>query len=171
MRNKILVIGVDPGAKGGMAAVTYIMDTAYPDTVEKVVRVIPFNENDYIRMMLDNSLRSNIFYIEKVNAMPNQGVTSMFNFGKNFGWIIGAAEATGYGVHYVRPQEWKKYFGLIGTDKQASIAKCKELYPDVDLKRTERCKTDSDGMAEAILIATYGVEEMIRLYEGKATTR
>ena len=30
-------------------------------------------------------------YIEKVNAMPNQGVASMFNFGKSFGILLGCA--------------------------------------------------------------------------------
>lgn len=32
---------------------------------------------------------------------------------------------------------------------------CKRLYPDVNLKRTERSKKDDDNMAEACLLALY----------------
>lgn len=54
----------------------------------------------------------------------------------------------------VTPQKWKKEFQITG-DKNSSIAICKRLFPDIDLRRTERCRKDDDGMIESFLLAEY----------------
>ena len=97
--------------------------------------------------------------VEKVGAMPGQGVTSMFNFGKNYGFILGALESFGFSYELVTPKKWKKEFGVT-ADKNTSIEVCKRLFPEANLKRTERCKKDHDGMAEALLMAEYARRHM-----------
>lgn len=92
--------------------------------------------------------------LEKVHAMPKQGVTSMFNFGENYGYIQGLLEANSIPYEFVTPQKWKKEFGVT-SDKNTSIEVCKRLFPNVNLKRTERCRKYDDGFAEAVLIAEY----------------
>jgi len=92
--------------------------------------------------------------VEKVGAMPGQGVVSMFNFGKSAGFIEGVLSAYHISYILVPPQRWKKEFDL-HSDKQQSIDVCKRLFPDVNLLPTPRCKKPSDGMAEALLIAEY----------------
>lgn len=92
--------------------------------------------------------------LEKVGAMPNQGVTSMFHFGENYGYIQGLLEANGIQYELVTPQKWKKEFGVT-SDKNTSIEVCKRLFPNVNLKRTERCRKDDDGFAESCLLAEY----------------
>ena len=94
-------------------------------------------------------------YVEKVGAMPGQGVTSMFHFGKSAGFIEGVLNAFRIPFSLVTPQKWKKEFGL-HSDKQESINVCKELFPQANLLPTSRCRKDSDGMAEALLIAEFG---------------
>lgn len=86
--------------------------------------------------------------------MPGQGVTSMFKFGENFGFIQGLLMAYSIPYELVTPQKWKKEFQVTG-DKNSSISVCKRLFPDVPLRRTDRCKKDHDGMAEALLMAEY----------------
>ena len=61
--------------------------------------------------------------VEKVSAMPGQGVTSMFNFGQSFGVIKGICSAMQLPIHFVSPAKWKKYFNLIKTEKDASRTK------------------------------------------------
>ena len=63
--------------------------------------------------------------------------------------------ALGIPYQLVPPNKWKKEFSLIGKDKQASIVTCRKLFPDVDLKRSDKCKNDSDGKAEVLLMAEY----------------
>ena len=69
--------------------------------------------------------------VEKVSAMPGQGVTSMFNFGQSFGVIKGVCAAMQLPIFFVTPAKWKKYFDLINSQKDASRTKAIEIFPKI----------------------------------------
>ena len=92
--------------------------------------------------------------IEKVSAMPKQGVSSTFSFGLNYGWLRGVLDLGEISYCEIRPQIWKKEFGLT-SDKTKSIDVCRRLFPKVDLKRTPRCRKADDNFAEACLLSEY----------------
>jgi crossover junction endodeoxyribonuclease RuvC len=50
--------------------------------------------------------------LEKVHAMPGQGVTSMFSFGANYGFYRGVLQALQIPFEEVTPQHWQKGLGL-----------------------------------------------------------
>ena len=58
------------------------------------------------------------------------------------------------------PKRWKAEFILNGKDKAASVETCRRLFPGVALRPSERCRKDSDGMAEALLMAEYARRRM-----------
>ena len=93
-----------------------------------------------------------VVVVEHVNAMPGQGVTSMFNFGQSFGVIKGICAALRLPIYFIRPTKWKKHFNLINTNKDASRTKVIEVYPKISGKLSR--KKDSNK-ADAILIARY----------------
>lgn len=137
-------IGIDPGKKGGFAVID-----------GDVVYSRPLDKDEFVREMnCFAPSRNAIVCLEHVGAMPGQGVTSMFTFGENFGFIQGVLTAYGIPFELVRPQKWKKEFSIT-SDKNTSIEVCKRLFPDVSLLPTERCKKENDGMAEALLMAEY----------------
>lgn len=135
-------IGIDPGKDGALAVISE----------SGGVQAVPFDPETY-RSALRAVSSPAIVCLERVSAMPGQGVTSMFSFGQNFGYIQGLLEAFEIPYELVRPQKWKKEFGISG--KNQSVEVCKRLFPGVSLRRTERCKKDHDGMAEALLMAEY----------------
>ena len=90
--------------------------------------------------------------VEHVNAMPGQGVTSMFNFGQSFGVIKGICSALSLPIYFVRPTKWKKHFNLINTEKDASRTKVIEVFPYISSKISK--KKDANK-ADAILIARF----------------
>lgn len=135
-------IGIDPGAKGGLAVIR-----------DGGITVAPYEKSRYIEI-LSRVPPDSVCCLEHVHAMPGQGVTSMFNFGQSFGWVQGVLEAMGVSYELVQPQKWKKEFSITG-DKNSSIMVCKRLFPGVSLLPTERCRKDNDGMAEALLMAEY----------------
>ena len=92
-------------------------------------------------------------YLERVSAMPGQGVSSVFAFGESYGVIRGVLAAAYIPLELVTPQAWKRRFGLLGTEKDAARTKAIELYPEASLAR----KKDI-GRADALLIARYGWE-------------
>ena len=99
-----------------------------------------------------NKKKEIIVVVEHVNAMPGQGVTSMFNFGQSFGVLKGICAALSLPIYFVRPTKWKKYFNLIKTNKDASRTKVIQIYPEISGKISR--KKDSNK-ADAILIARY----------------
>ena len=150
----MIYLGIDPGKNGGYAFI------CTKNNSEKII-VKSYDEVNYIKdLEYNNSKDKIICCIEKVGAMPGQGVVSMFNFGQNFGFLKGVLEAYHIPYQEVRPQTWKKEFNLSGRDKQSSIKVCQHLYPDISLLKTDRCKKPSDGMAEALLIATYAYRRL-----------
>lgn len=138
----MIYVGIDPGKKGAMA----VLDSG-------VVALALFEDGKYAEVLKSLSGQDVRVCLEHVNAMPGQGVTSMFSFGENFGYIRGLLEAFGLPYELVRPQKWKKEFGI--SDKNASIEVCKRLFPGVPIRRTDRCRKDDDNMAEALLMAEY----------------
>ena len=141
----MIYIGIDPGKKGGFGAIE-----------EVGIQVKPWDNALFIEYCRDiyRAGTKAVACVEKVGAMPGQGVTSMFNFGKSAGFIEGVLQAYGIPYQLITPQKWKKEFSL-GHSKEDSITVCKRLFPSVKLLPTDRCKKESDGMAEALLMAEY----------------
>ena len=151
----MIYIGIDPGKNGGIAIINENTNTNYS---------MPYSERDlrrYTRLLKKNYENERIMCcLEQVHAMPGQGVTSMFNFGMNYGYIKGVLETLGIPYQEVTPAKWKKEFGLSGT-KADSIEVCQRLFPGVDLMATERSRKPHDGMAEALLMAEYARRKLV----------
>ena len=147
----MIYIGIDPGKKGGVATIS-----------EDGVKVYQWDDQRFIEDMRQhaNWLDKCVAAVEKVGAMPGQGVTSMFSFGQSYGFILGVLAAFGIPYQLVSPATWKREFGLLKSQKQGSVDVCKRLFPGVNLLPTERCRKESDGMAEATLIAEYARRKM-----------
>ena len=146
----MIYIGIDPGKNGGIA-ILRVENNQFVNAFTYV-----FDETTLVTMLYP--VRASYCckcILEHVHAMPKQGVSSTFNFGMNFGFIQGVLKAYGIPYELVTPQKWKKEFSCT-SDKNTSIEVCKRLFPNVNLKATDRCKKDHDGMAEALLIAEYG---------------
>lgn len=141
-------IGCDPGKSGAYAWIWDGNATAHP-----------WDDTYFIQdlRILKTTGEPLMACVEKVGAMTGQGVVSMFNFGKSAGYIEGVLSALEIPYQLVSPPKWKKEFSLIGKDKQASIETCHKLFPELDLRRTERCRTDDHNLAEAVLMATYAM--------------
>lgn len=144
---KTLFIGIDPGKSGGIA---------YIDTQDNISGTMPYSDTALIDLCRDASHdwgKEVVCCLEKVGAMPGQGVTSMFNFGQSYGYIRGVLESFGIPYQEITPQKWKKAFGL-NSDKSKSVEVCRRLFPSADLT-PGKCKKPQDGLAEALLMAEY----------------
>ena len=153
----MIIIGIDPGVSGAISILDgkkiieiFDMPTMI-DGKKNKKQVNGAQVTNIIKEKL-NSANEVIVVVEHVNAMPGQGVTSMFNFGQSFGVIKGICSALSLPIYFVRPTKWKKHFNLIKTNKDASRTKVIEIYPKISDKLSR--KKDSNK-ADAILIARY----------------
>ena len=132
----MIIIGIDPGLSGAIAIlqnnkVKSIFDTPVMSEGKKNKRQL--NSAQMVKLIKSNisDVEETVVVVEHVNAMPGQGVTSMFNFGQTFGAIKGICAAIGLPIFFVRPAKWKKHFELINSSKDASRTKAIEMYPAI----------------------------------------
>tara|TARA_E500000331_G_C17230537_1_gene702430 strand:- start:378 stop:857 length:480 start_codon:yes stop_codon:yes gene_type:complete len=153
----MIIIGIDPGINGAISIIENkkileVYDT--PTMIDGKKNKRQINGAQVTNIIKEMLIRKKdiVVVVEQVNAMPGQGVTSMFNFGQSFGVIKGICAALSLPIYFVRPAKWKKYFNLIKTNKDASRTKVIEAYPEISNKLHR--KKDSNR-ADAILIALY----------------
>ena len=151
------IIGIDPGLSGAIAIlennkVLNMFDIPVMSEGKK-------NKKQLNSALLVSLLKENInnkeevaVVVEQVNAMPGQGVTSMFNFGQTFGAIKGICAALDLPIFFVRPSKWKKYFELINSSKDSSRTKAIEMYPKLS---NQLSKKKDVNKSDAILIARF----------------
>ena len=158
----MLIIGIDPGISG---SICFFKDGKILDVVEMPTMTEgKKNKKQANGSQISNEILSRINNIEKhnvrvvieqVSAMPGQGVTSMFNFGQSFGILKGICSAMQLPMYFVRPAKWKKYFGLINSEKDASRTKVIEMFPYFS---SQLSKKKDSNKADAILIASFYYE-------------
>ena len=154
----MLIFGIDPGISGAISIFknnkfVEVLDIPTMIDGKKNKRQVNGAQFAHIIKEYSNGYDGEMSVIvEQVNAMPGQGVTSMFNFGQSFGVIKGVCSALNIPIYFVRPLKWKKYFDLVKTHKDASRTKAIQIYPHISDKISR--KKDSNK-ADAILIASY----------------
>jgi len=153
----VKIIGIDPGLSGAIAVlkdnkVLNIFEIPVMSEGKKNKRQL--NSAQLVKLLKDNIKDEEEIsvIVEQVNAMPGQGVTSMFNFGQTFGAIKGICAALGLPIFFVRPSKWKKHFELINSSKDSSRTKAIEMYP---LLSGELSKKKDVNKSDAILIARF----------------
>ena len=161
-------IGIDIGLSGGIVCL---------DTLSNTLRSLPMptlssykgsgSKRKKVRS-IDLSGLADIFrcypvdntkvIIENVWSRPNQGVVSVFNFGYQKGAIESCLTTLRLDYEYITPQEWKKYWQLIGQPKKASNLKAIEVFPKCEnaFKMVKQ-----NGQAEAALIMAHGNLEYV----------
>ena len=159
------VIGIDPGLSGAIAIMedkkvlkTYDM----PVMAEGKKNKRQLNSAQLVNIIKNNIKKEEeevVVVVEQVNAMPGQGVTSMFNFGQTFGAIKGVCAALELPIFFVRPSKWKKYFELINSSKDSSRTKVIEMYPSLSDQLTRKKDVNK---SDAILIARYYGETRLK---------
>jgi crossover junction endodeoxyribonuclease RuvC len=92
-------------------------------------------------------------FIERVGAMPKQGVASTFRFGYAAGAIHGLLTAFEIPLSFVTPQTWRRAMAVSGVGKDACRARACELFPT---QADQFARQKDEHRADAALIASYG---------------
>ena len=167
-------IGVDPGLHGGIATINQ----------EGIVTAIPIptittqingkDRTTYNHTEVGNIFRElgkqvcfavleeqqprPVFYKDKQGKVKKQGATSLYTTGCGFCLLKQALTDFGISHEIIPPKDWQKTFGISGNKgntKKQSIEICKRLFPDLSLLPTSKSRKDSDGLADAALIAEF----------------
>jgi crossover junction endodeoxyribonuclease RuvC len=141
-------VGIDPGKRGGIAIIRTDGELLTYQAMGEAYELAAFlSDRKIVRC-----------YVEKCQAMPSQGVKSMFTYGTGYGKILGVLETLKISYDLVQPQKWQRKMipgTKKGETKKAALAKARQLFPHESFI-PDRCRTAHDGIVDAVLIAEYG---------------
>ena len=151
------IFGIDPGIAGAIAILdgNEIIDVLDLPTMSEGKKNKKQLNSAHLSQYISSNVKDinkTVVVVEQVNAMPGQGVTSMFNFGQTFGAIKGISATLKLPIYFVRPSKWKKHFELINSSKDASRTKVIEMYPSFAEKLSKKKDVNK---SDAILIARF----------------
>ncbi len=154
MKDLQILLGVDPGLSGALA---------FYDGHELMIHDMPtltITKNGKEKRRVDLMALLGILrtypvkhcFLEAVNAMPGQGVTSMFSMGRTFGHIEMGIASCNIPITEVHPRAWKQKMNCT-ADKDSSRLRASQLLPN---EAHQWSRKKDDGRAEATLLALYG---------------
>jgi hypothetical protein len=142
----VLIVGVDPGLRGGVA----VLDGAHARCEPLPVRGGRVDVSALLSLL--PSWQGCAFVEQPFVRRGQAGVLTMC---ANYGRVLAALELRGYSVCEVSPRVWQRRFGISGETKGQSLRLSAELYPEVGLV-PRGGRVPHDGMSDALLIASYG---------------
>lgn len=146
------IVGIDPGMEGAAALIITDMVTV---TFEDAPTVAVKKGRDYLvgeMASIMMRLKPDRVGIEKLVGFPKMSNVACFKLGFGLGLWEGILAALCIPYTSIRPQEWKKDFGLINQPKEASRACAQRLFPSAS-RHLERAK--DHNRADALLIAEF----------------
>jgi crossover junction endodeoxyribonuclease RuvC len=159
MESAMIVAGVDPGTSGGLALLA-VADAAAPQLIEAIdIPVIGTGAKERVDVaaicawISQHDVRHT--YIERAQAMPKQGASSGFKYGRAVGAIEAAIALSGIPLTIVEPSVCKRFYRLPGKEKEASRQRALQLFPAA---HAALARKKDHGRAEAALIALYGIQ-------------
>lgn len=158
------IIGLDPGISGAVATISatgdfidvFDMPTVMANKTGNRQMVNAYELAKLIRTRLQEASGDIVAITEGVNAMPEQGVASVFAFGKSYGILLGVLAALGISLHVVSPAKWKGFYAL-SRDKDASRELAQRMWPAAPLALKKH-----HGRAEALLLCRYYSDAILR---------
>ena len=156
------VLGVDPGIHGGLA-ILEIMDGAAPQLLEAIdIPTIGTGAKERVNVhavqewVLQHGPQFG--FVERGQAMPRQGASSGFKFGRSVGAIEATIALCNVPLEIIEPSMWKRALRLPGRDKEQARQKALAIFPQAAALLARK---KDHQRAEAMLIALYGARTVL----------
>jgi crossover junction endodeoxyribonuclease RuvC len=155
-----MILGIDPGAHGAIAVLSptgELLGVHDMPTVE--VAVGKGKRTRLAEAALAGLIKeagATHAFVERVSAMPGQGVSSMFAFGEALGIAKGILAALAVPTTHITPQQWKRAM-RVTDDKGGCRLRAMQLFP---ASAAQFSRAKDDGRAEAALIALHGIQTL-----------
>lgn len=157
-KTKEIICGIDPGKRG---AICFLEGINNPKKMHSMY-LMPEDEIDVAPLLA--AMKPSHIFIEKAQAMPNQGSVSMFNYGKHYGKLLALCHLFCEIIVEVRPRDWTRVIhqglSLDLPPKERSRIAAHAYFPGTNWRPTKRHRKDHDGLIDAALIAKWGAHKL-----------
>lgn len=146
------ILAIDPGLSNGVA----VVDDERRLLLATEVQAIGDGANRRLNLAFFADILAQFHVghavIEDVSAMPKQGVSSTFRFGRAAGALEGALAALKVPTTFVRPAIWKRAIGAKAKQAEDVRALAIQTWPDMAHRFSRKC---DHNRAEAALIGLW----------------
>jgi crossover junction endodeoxyribonuclease RuvC len=155
-----LVLGCDPGIRGALALLEIDENLRVVDTIDTPTIGTKAKERINVHAVQEWILQHGpqFGFIERGQAMPRQGASSGFKFGRSVGALEAVIALCNVPLEIVEPSMWKRALRLPGRDKEQSRQKALAIFPQAASLLARR---KDHQRAEAMLIALYGARTVL----------
>jgi crossover junction endodeoxyribonuclease RuvC len=148
------ILGVDPGVHGGLAIVD-INDGVAPELIDAIdIPTVGIKAKERVDVLAIRDWvtahQPQHALVERAQAMPKQGASSGFKYGRAVGAIETAIMLCAVPLTIIEPSMWKKFHGLHGSEKEPSRQRALQLLPSAHALLARK---KDHGRSEAMLIA------------------
>ncbi|MFZ4705568.1 MAG: hypothetical protein ACOYMF_06115 [Bacteroidales bacterium] len=158
------IIGIDPGASGGIAVWRIIRDCSVNGLTAQITTVkMPKEFRDmveYLKNTADINPGHTIAFIEKVQVRPDDTGGKQYGIAKmlaNYGSLKNALEQAGIPYIMVHPMSWQSYLNLRTTGE--SKTERKNRYKEVAQKHYPIIKCNLWN-SDALLMVSFGIKKI-----------
>lgn len=160
MSTPLHIVGIDPGFSGAIALldpVSWTLEVHDMPVLSTSKGKTVLNFRSLAEILGPPAGARTIAVLERVSAMPGQGVSSMFRFGACAGALEMGVVGFGYELFDPTPASWKKHFKL-SSDKDVCRGLACQRFPKAS---SLFARKKDDGRAEAALLALWAVETIL----------
>jgi crossover junction endodeoxyribonuclease RuvC len=152
------ILGIDPGIHGGLAIVSVAANGAAPQLIDAIdIPAVGGGAKERVNVLAIRTWieqhKPQHAFLERAQAMPKQGASSGFKYGRAVGAIEAVIACCAIPLTIVEPSAWKRHFRLPGKDKEAARQRALQLFPAAHALFARR---KDHGRAEAALLALFG---------------
>jgi hypothetical protein len=163
-------IAIDPGSKG-------FITIRHDNGLFEFIPIEGCNIHNVALKFQQLQFSKDVFAVmEEVHAIFGSSAKATFAFGEINGLLKGLLIATGIPYQLVQPKTWQKEIWInqdmvvehkkvvvkgveqsrkeVNT-KQTSFNAAKRLFPDIDLRKSERCRNWDDNKVDSLLLCEY----------------
>lgn len=163
-------IAIDPGSKG-------FITIRHDNGLFEFIPIEGCNIHNLALKFQHLYISKDVFAVmEEVHAIFGSSAKATFAFGEINGLLKGLLIATGIPYQLVQPKTWQKEIWInqdmvvehkkvvvkgveqsrkeVNT-KQTSFNAAKRLFPDIDLRKSERCRNWDDNKVDSLLLCEY----------------
>jgi crossover junction endodeoxyribonuclease RuvC len=148
------ILGIDPGVRGGLAIIE-IDNGIAPKLIDAIdIPVTGVGAKERVDVL---AIRAWILahkpdhaMIERAQAMPKQGASSGFKYGRATGALEAVIACCEVPMTIIEPTAWKKFHHLRGGDKEGGRQRALQLFPAAHALLARK---KDHGRGEAALIA------------------
>lgn len=164
-----MIIAIDPGLSGAICLMDKDKTVLFHEPMPLIGEELDLKSLSSIFMELKTNFHIQLVILERAGCRPGQSAQSGLKTGRNYGILEGIVSTLGLPYKEISSQSWTKPLQAIKNKEGASLnqkyklrkerntREAQKMFPNLDLRASDRARVPHSGKVDSLLIANYGL--------------